>query len=194
MFKYTMNNGGPLMYCSFNEFITVINSLSNDIKIDLNYYILKNNFLENHFLFYDTLYDKYAKPIFFLCNLKDQDIFMLKHIHIYGFYGKYFSHNDFLQMELCLRLNENNTSLEVIKIHSGAKKRQGRGSLALEFLEDSIIPYLNNKLKSVTNGYKINCIYGISADLSDDTTRLDRAKFYYKNGFELINNHFYKYL
>ena len=25
-------------------------------------------------------------------------------------------------MELCLRLNENNTSLEVIKIHSGAKK------------------------------------------------------------------------
>ena len=51
MFKYTMSNGGPLMYCSFNEFITVINSLSNDIKIDLNYYILKNNFLETTFCF-----------------------------------------------------------------------------------------------------------------------------------------------
>lgn len=65
-----MSNGGPLMYCSFNEFITVIDSLSNDIKIDLNYYILKNNFLENHFLFYDTLYDKYAKPIFFYAILR----------------------------------------------------------------------------------------------------------------------------
>ena len=88
-----------------------------------------------------------------------------------------------LQMELCLRLNENNTSLEVIKIHSGAKDR-GRGSLALEFLEDSIIPYLNNKLKSVTNGYKINCIW-YSADLSDDTT-FRQSKFYYKTDLNLL--------
>ena len=54
------------MYCSFNEFITVINSLSNDIKIDLNYYILKNNFLENHFCFMTPYTISMPNQIFFM--------------------------------------------------------------------------------------------------------------------------------
>ncbi|NLM34620.1 MAG: hypothetical protein GX206_04190, partial [Clostridiales bacterium] len=49
-------------------------------------------------------------------------------------------------------------------------------------------------MESFLNSSKINYLYGISADLEDDTNSLARAKFYYKNGFEIINNHFYKYL
>lgn len=182
------------MYCTFSQFNKVTNSVSDDIKLDINHYILVNSFFDNNFLIYDILYDKYAKPIFFLCNLRDRDISVLKHFYIYGFFGEYFSHMDFLEMELGLRINSDSISLEVIKIHSGLKKRQGRGSLALKFLEETAVPYLNTQLKSLSTFFKINYIYGISADLDDDTNSLARAKFYFKNGFELTNNHFYKYL
>lgn len=183
------------MYCTFSQFIDIMNSVSsNNVKNDLNHYILKNNFYEKHYFIYDILYDKYSNPIIFLCNFKDQDISSLKHFYIYGFFGRYLSHNDLLQMELSLKIYNHYPSLEVIKIHAGSKKRQGRGSSAIKFLEETIIPYLNSQLKSLSNSYKINCIYGISADLDDDTSGLDRAKFYYKNEFKLINNHFYKYL
>lgn len=122
------------MYCTYNQFSKVINSLSNSIKKDVNYYILENSFLENHLLIYDILYDKYSKPVFFLCNIKDQQRANIKHFYINGFFGSYFSHQDILQLELRLNIQQGSTYLEIIKIHSGSQKRLGRGTLALQFL------------------------------------------------------------
>lgn len=182
------------MHCTFDQLTVVLDSLSKDIKNDLNYYLMRSNLLKNYIFIYDILYDKYSNPVFFLCEFKNGDISSLKYLHIYGFFGRYHTHEDCLQIESRLLINATSICLEVVKIHSGVKKRHGRGSLGLKFLEETIVPYVNIHLKSLSNSYKINYIYGISADLDDDTNSLARAKFYFKNEFEIINNHFYKYI
>ena len=39
------------------------------------------------------------------------------------FLGSYFSHQDILQLELRLNIQQGSTYLEIIKIHSGSQKR-----------------------------------------------------------------------
>jgi hypothetical protein len=136
--------------------------------------------------------------IFFICNLNICKIEELKDLRVYGFWGRYLNNAeptaDYFFMELGVKLNCRDTPIEIKKINAGQNKRRGRGSLGIKFLEDVLIPDINEILKLYGHSENIGYIYGISADLCDDTNALARAKFYCRNGFTMINSHFYKTL
>lgn len=142
-------------------------------------------------------YIKNGSSIFFLCDLTEVKNGGLSEILIYGFWNELLIDNevpkDYLILELGLKLNCNGMPIEIKRIHAGKIKRTGRGSAALKFLEDIIIPELNLILKEKGIREDIRYIYGISAELSSDTNSISRAKFYSKNGYTFSNSHFYKY-
>jgi hypothetical protein len=141
---------------------------------------------------------KDESSIFFLCDFTEVKAGCFKEILIYGFWNKLLIDDevpkDYLIVELGLKLNCSGIPLEIKRIHAGKNKRTGRGSAALRFLEDIIIPELNLIIKEKCTDENIKYIYGISAELSSDTNSISRAKFYSKNGYILSNSHFYKYL
>lgn len=142
-------------------------------------------------------YTKNGSSIFFLCDLTDVKNGSLNEIHVYGFWNELLKDHevptDYLTLELGLKLNCTGIPIEIKRIHAGKIKRSGRGSAALKFLEDIIIPELNAILKEKGISEDIRYIYGISAELSKDTNSISRAKFYSKNGYIFSNSHFYKY-
>ncbi len=97
-------------------------------------------------------------------------------------------------MEIGVKLQSSGKPLEIKTINSGKLKRCGRGSQAIRFLEETLIPELNQILHHNNYSESIQYIYGISAELSPETNALARAKFYSKNGFIISHCHFYKYL
>lgn len=120
-----------------------------------------------------------------------------KDIRVFGFSGQYHqkdeSLKDYLVLEVGVKLYCSKTPLEIIKIDAGKCKRLGKGTMAIKFLEDEVIPQIDGVL--LKHGYLggIGYIFGISAELSPDTDAIGRAKFYDRNGFTLSRSHFYKY-
>jgi hypothetical protein len=165
-----------------------------DILFDLYLYINNTYSSDLTYLFNIVKCNNYG-IICFITSISN-NISGLKNIKVYGLTGDYHNKdlNDYVFMEVGVKLSCGNTPIEIITIHSGKKKRIGRGSLCIKFLETTIIPKINEVLLSNGHTDKIGYIYGISADLSEDTNALARAKFYSKNGFIITNSHFYKYL
>ena len=182
------------MVYSSKELKAIIDSLPICIQKDLSYHILKDRISEEDLVLYSLYWDKKNLPIIFLCNLKNGHRTDIKNLFIYGFFGTYLQENDFFQMELSIKFNCSGLPIEIVKIISGKEKRTGRGSLGLNFLESFVIPEANSIIKKDLPSASISYIYGISADLSDDTNALNRARFYCQNGFIYSNTHFYKYL
>jgi hypothetical protein len=184
---------GDKMLHSAKELIGGLDTFPSCIKADLNHYFSKGEVLSEDMLIFQLYSDKEAIPILFICNYKKQELKDIKHMFVFGFFGNYSSNNDFFEMELSIKFNCTGWPIEIVKINSGKEKRLGRGTLGIHFLEDYIIPSINAIIGKVSPGSNIAYIYGISADLSDDTDALSRAKFYCRNGFALRNGHFYKY-
>lgn len=134
--------------------------------------------------------------LFFISNLNNTNIEQLKDLEVYGFWGKYSNNTktagDYFYMELGVKLNCRDTPIEIKTINAGIEKRCGRGSLGIKFLEEVLIPEINKILEIHGHKENIGYIYGISADLCEDTNALARAKFYCRNDFKMINSHFYK--
>lgn len=185
---------GDVMLYSAKELIKTLDSFPANIKADLNRYLLADVTSSDDKVLCHLYYDRGSVPILFVCNLKGQQQTDIKRILVYGFFGNYASSNDYFEMELSIKFNCTGWPIEIVKINSGREKRLGRGTLGLHFLEDYIIPSINSIMVNLNLGRNISYIFGISADLTDDTNALARAKFYCRNGFTLSNGHFYKYL
>jgi hypothetical protein len=141
---------------------------------------------------------KSSDETYFIYQLDKNDLNSIKNIKIYGIFvstlNGYRDLEDYLYMEVGVKLQSSGIPLEIKTINSGKQKRCGRGSQAIKFLEDFLIPELNQILHYHNYSDKIQYIYGISAELSPETNALARAKFYNKNGFIISHSHFYKYL
>lgn len=185
---------GDVMFYVAKEINLISKSFPDNIQKDLNCYILKSMVTADDTLLLNLYFDKRNLPILFICNLKKEYKTDIKNIRVYGLFGDYTEENDYFEMELSLKLNCTGCPIEIIKISSGKEKRTGRGSLGINFLEEHLIPKLNTILNAANEDVNISYIYGISADLSDDTNALGRAKFYCRNDFIYSNAHFYKYI
>lgn len=143
-----------------------------------------------------TYFSDKGEYICYICDLNIYKIKQLCNLKIYGFWGGYFSEpgysSDYFFMEVGVKLDCRNIPLEIKTINAGKYKRLGRGSLGIRFLEEELIPAINKILVLYEYSEPIGYIYGISADLSEDTNALARSKFYCRNGFKIINSHFYK--
>lgn len=166
----------PLLYAQLNMLISADKALANNLKV--------------HLL-------SIADENCFVYRLDKNDISSIKDIKIYGLFKLNLNGNgsleDYLEMEVGVKLQSSGTPLEIKTINAGKLKRSGRGSQAIKFLENTLIPEINEILHS-HNYSGIEYIYGISAELSPETNALARAKFYSRNGFTISHSHFYKYL
>jgi hypothetical protein len=175
--------------------LTLDDSLSQEIYTQLNMlqnmYPTQINNLKVHL-------EKSSAESCFIYTLDKNDLNSIKNIKIYGLFASSQNYNerleDYLYMEVGIKLQSSGTPLEIKTINSGKLKRCGRGSQAISFLEEILIPELNKILHHHNYYKKIDYIYGISAELSEETNALARAKFYNKNGFIISHSHFYKYL
>lgn len=169
-----------------------------DMLQDIRYFFDKNKIKSPGTHLCRIYFSDKREYICFICDLNIDKVQQLKNIKIYGFFGRYSINAqdtpDYFFMEIGIKLDCGNIPVEIKTINAGRCKRRGRGSLGIRFLEDEIIPAINKIL--VVHGYSepVGYIYGISADLSDDTNALARAKFYSKNGFIISNSHFYKFI
>ncbi|WP_163192966.1 hypothetical protein [Clostridium thermarum] len=182
------------MLYSAKELLETLDAFPSNIIADLGCYLLLGTTSSEDKVLCHLYFDKEFVPILFVCNLKQQQQKDIKRLFVYGFFGNYASNNDYFEMELSIKFNCTGWPIEIVKINSGREKRHGRGTLGLRFLEDYIIPSINSIIMNLIHGSSISYIYGISADLTDDTNALARAKFYCRNGFTLRNGQFYKYL
>jgi hypothetical protein len=174
------------LYSLFAHFKKEVNSTG------LNQSATKDNIILREY------YTKNESRVFFLSDFTEIKKGFSNEILIYGFWNDLLKDcevpSDYLILEAGLKLNCSGIPVEIKRIHAGKLKRSGKGSAALKFLEEIIIPELNAILKEQGINEKIRYIYGISAELSIDTNHVSRAKFYSKNGYTLSNSHFYKYL
>lgn len=170
-------NLSPELYLELMMLFNINSALHNNFKM-----VLRENSNEGCFIY----------------TLDKTDINSIKDIKIYGLFGSSINNDsqfeDYLYMEVGVKLLSSGTPLEIKTINAGKLKRCGRGSAAIRFLEEILIPELNGILLCFKYSEKIRYIYGISAELSPDTNALARAKFYNKNGFIISHSHFYKYL
>jgi hypothetical protein len=141
---------------------------------------------------------KSSDELCFIYLLDKNDLNSIKNIKIYGLFASSLNNlknlQDYLYMEVGVKLQSSGMPLEIKTINAGKLKRCGRGSEGIKFLEEVLIPELNRILHHHNYSEKIQYIYGISAELSPETNALARAKFYSKNGFIISHSHFYKYL
>jgi hypothetical protein len=176
-----------------DEYNQIIDTIS-----DIRYFLDKNKIKFSRSLLYKTYILQEKELICFLCDLNVNKVEQLRNIRVYGFVGGYLPRPenaiDYFFMEIGAKLDCKSTPLEIKSINAGQHKRRGRGSIGIRFLEDELIPEINRLLSFYGHYGKIGYIYGISAELCSDTNALARAKFYCKNGFKMINSHFYKYL
>lgn len=185
------------MKASVSEFERLISNLPIGIQIDLKSYLKENSINDSDSLIYKLYKDKNNAPILLFCNLRNSQLETLKDIIIYGIFGEYslkYPMKNFLFMECSVRFHSRGIPVEILRIHAGKEKRTGKGSLAINFLEAELIPEINNILMKHKYNSKITYIYGISSDLSEDTSKISRAKFYCRNGFTMSYSHFYKQL
>jgi hypothetical protein len=181
---------GPSEMLKLNQAVSVVE----DIKL----LIEKERMYNLSEILFKAYLSKNDEIICFLSCLKRDSLNCLRNLRIFGLFGRYnnseFGEREYFLMEAGVKLHCRDTPIEIKTINAGKLKRLGRGTLGLTFLEERVIPALNVILEGLGHKEKIGYIYGISAELSEDTNTLGRAKFYSKNGFRLINSHFYKYL
>lgn len=134
----------------------------------------------------------------YLCYINSKTVLSGAKLTIYGFDQSTSSTNNlpenFCNIDFALRLSYRDTPIEILRIYAGLKKRVGRGSSLLHFLENYVVPQINTILFKNNLNTAVGYIFGISADISTDTDKLARAKFYSKNGYSMINYKFYKYM
>ncbi|MCM0646941.1 hypothetical protein NBE98_00960 [Clostridium swellfunianum] len=170
-------NLSPELYCELKMLLNNISTISSNTKV--------------HFI-------KSSGEICFIYTLDKNNLNSIRNIEIYGLFAssinQFKSLEDYLYMEVGIKLQASGTPLEIKTINAGKLKRCGRGSQGIRFLEEILIPEINEILHHYNYTENIKYIYGISAELSPETNSLARAKFYSKNGFIMSNCHFYKYL
>jgi hypothetical protein len=170
-------------------------SLSPELYAKLKMLVNNNSALSNNFKVH---LNKSADESCFIYTVDKNNLNSIKNIKIYGLFPPSLNHTgdleDYLYMEVGVKLQSSGTPLEIKTINAGKIKRCGRGSQAIRFLEETLIPVLNQILYNHNYSEGIQYIYGISAELSPETNALARAKFYSRNGFIISHSHFYKYL
>lgn len=183
------------------------------VQKDIRYLIEKENITEIPNILTKFGFDKKENLMCIFCKFENKDIYrmtIMDGIYAYLLYGEY-CNNQIYKNRLVMNIgafalsSRTLSSVELKLIEElSSEKRLGHGTFALKFLEDIIIPEINNRIEKYNKInkdsedfwrlYKINKIFGTSGSLNSDTNEEGRKKFYECNGFSFNGRKFNKCL